>query len=86
MGEGVSRMNSLEGLEVYLPDGRRLGEVHDAVIDTNGMSCSHLFITGTDSELVEGGIHVAIPWRWIRAVDRIILLRWFPQTPIPLRP
>ena len=38
------------------------------------------------AELVEDRIHVAIPWRWIRAIEDVILLRWFPPTPIPKEP
>ena len=56
----------------------------DAVVDANGMQCTHLFVRDPDEALVEGSVHVAIPWRWIRAIDQIVLLRWFPPTPIPL--
>ena len=35
-------------------------------------------------DLVEGSIPLAVPWRWIRAIDEIVLLRWFPATPIPM--
>ena len=37
-------------------------------------------------ELVEDGIHLAIPWRWVRGINEIITLRWFPPTPIPKNP
>ena len=77
-------VTAVRGKEVFLPDGRRLGRVHDAVIDLEGMSCSHLFVTETTPELVEQCIDVAVPWRWIRGVGDIVVLRWFPQTPIPL--
>lgn len=84
MVQGEDALTRLSGLEVYLPDGRLLGKVHDAVIDTNSLQCTHLFVRDTDAELVEASIHVAIPWRWVKAVDRIVLLRWFPPTPIPM--
>jgi sporulation protein YlmC with PRC-barrel domain len=29
-------------------------------------------------------LHVAVPWRWVRAIDEVVLLRWFPPTPIPM--
>ena len=51
---------------MYLPSGQRLGVVYDVVIDTNGIKCTHLFVRQTDHELVEGGINVAVPWRWAR--------------------
>ncbi|MCH1540332.1 MAG: PRC-barrel domain-containing protein [Candidatus Poseidonia sp.] len=81
---GVESMSGWPGLEVYLPDGRKLGQVYDAVIDTATLHCTHLFVRDTPESLVEGGLHVAVPWRWIRAVDDVVLLRWFPPTPIPI--
>ncbi|GIS92137.1 MAG: hypothetical protein CM1200mP21_04320 [Candidatus Poseidoniales archaeon] len=35
------------------------------------------------ADLVEGRIHVAIPWNWIRSIGDVMILRWFPPTPIP---
>ena len=79
-------MTELRGREVILPDGRRLGMVHDTVVDFDGWTCSHLFVSDTSPDLVEGAIHIAIPWRWVRAVNEIVLLRWFPPTPLPREP
>ena len=83
---GESAASEIKGMPVILPDGRFLGTVHDAVVDTDSWSCSHLFIANPPPEMVEGRIHIAIPWRWIRAVSDVILLRWFPPTPIPRDP
>ena len=84
LGDDGRPLTSLAGLEVFLPDGRRLGRVHDAVIDADDMMCTHLFVRETDRELVEEGVHLAIPWRWVRGIEDIVVLRWFPETPIPL--
>ncbi|HJM41283.1 MAG TPA: PRC-barrel domain-containing protein [Candidatus Thalassarchaeaceae archaeon] len=84
MGEAVA--SELRGMPVILPDGRFLGTVHDMVVDSDEWTCTHLFVTNPPAELVEGRIHVAIPWRWIRAVEDVVLLRWFPPTPIPREP
>ncbi len=80
------KMTSLPGRTVFLPDGRRLGLVHDTVVDFDGWRCSHIFVRDTNPELVEGGIHLAIPWRWVKAVNEVVLLRWFPPTPLPRDP
>ena len=80
------RLTRLHGLPVHLPDGRLLGVVHDAVVEADGWRCSHLFVRDCRPELVEGGMHVAVPWRWVRGVHDIVVLRWFPPTPIPLDP
>lgn len=80
------RMSSLRGKNVFLPNGRRLGIVHDTVTDLDAWRCSHLFVKEIDPALVEDGIPLAIPWRWVRSVGDIILLRWFPPTQIPRDP
>ena len=42
-----------------------------------------LAINQCPDELVERGVHLTIPWRWIRSIGDVVLLRWFPKTPIP---
>ena len=85
MVQGVEVMSHWTGLDVYLPDGRKLGEVYDAVIDAESLHCTHLFVRNTPEDLVEGSLPLAVPWRWIRAINDIVVLRWFPPTPIPLQ-
>ena len=80
------RLTSLHGLPVVLPDARILGVVHDIVLDENASNCTHLFVVETPEEIVEGSLHVSIPWTWVRSISDVILLRWFPPTPIPRRP
>ena len=84
MVQGIEVVSQWTGLEVYLPDGRKLGVVHDAVLDAENMQCTHVFVRDTPEALVEGSIPLAVPRRWIRAIDEIVLLRWFPPTPIPI--
>ena len=83
---GESSASSLRGMPVILPDGRFLGNVHDTVVDAETWTCTHLFVADPPEHLVTDRIHVAIPWRWIAGVADVILLRWFPQTPIPREP
>ena len=60
MVKGVEVMSHWTGLDVYLPDGRKLGIVHDAVIDAESLHCTHLFVRGTPEHLVEGSIPLAV--------------------------
>ena len=89
VGTSVSRLMSdiraeqLRNLPVILPDGRALGVVHDAIVETETTSITHLFVTNPPVHLVEDGEHIAIPWRWVRSIGDVVLLRWFPQTPVP---
>lgn len=75
--------SEIKGLPVIIPDGRLLGTVHDTVIDVNNWSCTHIFVSDPPDAMVEGRTHVAVPWNWVRSVGDVVLLRWFPQTPIP---
>ena len=83
MGKGERNLSQLSGLQVYLPNGRLLGIVHDAVVEHASLSCTHLFVKDTPDDLVEGSIHVAVPWRWVRSVGDVVILRWLPPSQIP---
>ena len=83
MSKGERNLSQLSGLQVYLPNGRLLGVVHDAVVEHASLSCTHLFVKDTPNDLVEGSIHVAVPWRWVRSIGDVVILRWFPPTQIP---
>jgi sporulation protein YlmC with PRC-barrel domain len=76
-------MSSIRGLPVIIPDGRVLGTVHDTVLsaESGAWSCTHLFVSDPPASLV-----VAIPWNWVRSIGDVVILRWFPQTPIPKKP
>ena len=78
-----AEVSSVRNLPVILPSGRLLGTVHDTVIDTDDWVCTHIFAADPRSDLVEGRVHVAIPWNWVRSVGDVVVLRWFPPTPIP---
>ena len=83
MSKGERNLSQLSGLQVYLPNGRLLGVVHDAVVEHASLSCTHLFVKDTPDDLVEGSIHVAVPWRWVRSISDVVILRWFPPSQIP---
>ena len=73
----------LNGKEIYTPDGNHLGVVGETVIDGSTLKATHLFVAGCPDELVENGVHLTIPWRWVRSIGDVVILRWFPDTPIP---
>lgn len=76
-------VSQINGKEIYLPDGRLLGVVGETVIDGNQLCATHLFVAGCPDKLVEKGVHLTIPWRWVRSIGDVVILRWFPKTPIP---
>jgi sporulation protein YlmC with PRC-barrel domain len=75
--------SEIRGLPVILPDGRVIGTINDTIVETDTWKCSHIFVANPPSDLVEGRIHISIPWHWIRSVNDVVILRWFPPTPIP---
>ena len=76
-------ISQLNGKDIYVPDGRHLGVVGETVVDGAEMRATHLFVADCPEELVERGIHLTIPWRWVRSIGDVVILRWFPKTPIP---
>ena len=72
-------------LAVVLAGGAhaQAGKIQDTVIDTDGWTCTHIFVADPPADLVEGRIHVAVPWNWVRSIGDVVILRWFPPTPIP---
>lgn len=76
-------VSQIIGKDIYLPDGRLLGFVGETVIDGKDLCATHIFVSGTPDELVEKGVHLTIPWRWVRSIGDVVILRWFPKTPIP---
>ena len=54
-------MSQWTGLDVYLPDGRKLGVVHDAVLDADNMQCTHVFVRDTPEQLVEEAFLLRFP-------------------------
>jgi len=66
-------------LPVYTSKGRYVGEVRDVLIDIEEKKIDKLILTDTNKEFVEGGMDVAVPYRWVSAVGDIIILSYFPE-------
>ena len=78
-----SHASDIRGLPVILPSGRLIGTVYDMFVNTDDWSCTHIFVSNPPADLVENRTHLAIPWKWVRSVGDVVLLRWFPPTPLP---
>lgn len=66
-------------LPVYTHKGIYVGEVRNVLLDTEECKVDKLILTETNQELVENGIDVAVPYRWVSAVGDIIILSYFPE-------
>ena len=66
-------------LPVYTNRGIYVGEVRDVIIDVDERRVDKLVLTNTHKEMVEQGMDVAVPYRWVSAVGDIIILSYFPE-------
>ncbi len=72
-------MTELLGRQIYTPDGRLLGDVDNLVVDVDSSKLEGLFISESSPLLVEESRPVSIPYRWVAAVNDVILLKYFPK-------
>ncbi len=75
----LQEISDLIGLPVYTREGIFLGNVNNVIIDIEKQRVDGLFISGTNPVLVEGSRSVSVPYRWIKSIGDIILLRFFPK-------
>ncbi|MHB8586937.1 MAG: PRC-barrel domain-containing protein [Thermoplasmatota archaeon] len=66
-------------LPVYTSTGSFVGTVKNVVLDVGSRKLDSLLIGKTNPKLVEGGVDVAVPYRWVRAFDDVLLLQYFPS-------
>jgi sporulation protein YlmC with PRC-barrel domain len=69
---------NLIGLEIFSDKGYRLGNVTDVMVDFDSQVIYGLYVERTNDGLVEDGVPVLVPYRWVRAVGDVILLKRFP--------
>jgi len=72
-------MTELLERQIYTPDGRLLGEVDNVVVDVEGAKIDGLFVAESSPLLVEESRPVNVPYRWVTAVNDVVLLKYFPK-------
>ena len=72
-------MTELLGRQIYTPDGRLLGEVDNLVVDVEGSKIDGLYVDETSPMLVEDSRPTNVPYRWVSAVNDVVLLKYFPK-------
>ena len=75
----LTEVTELYGMPVYADKGILLGQVSDVIFDMEIQDIYGIYIENPNSQLVEMGSAVSIPYRWIKAIGEIILLRKFPS-------
>ena len=72
-------MTELLGRQIYTPDGRLLGEVDNVVVDVESAKAEGLYVEETSPMLVDDSRPVSVPYRWVSAVNDVVLLKYFPR-------
>jgi sporulation protein YlmC with PRC-barrel domain len=72
-------MTELLGRQIYTPDGRLLGEVDNVVVDVDQAKIDGLYVDETSPMLVEDSRPTNVPYRWVSAVNDVVLLKYFPR-------
>ena len=74
----LDEISRYSNMQVYTNQGVQLGTVENVVLDVTNSKVDALYISGTNPILVEDGVNLNVPYRWIQAVGDIILLKYFP--------
>ncbi|MCL4308770.1 MAG: PRC-barrel domain-containing protein [Candidatus Thermoplasmatota archaeon] len=69
----------LLGRQIYTADGRLLGDVDNVVVDVESAKVDGLFLSEASPILVEDPRPVNVPYRWVSAVNDVVLLKYFPR-------
>ncbi len=75
----LTEITELYDIKVYSDRGILIGIVKDIILDTDEQSIYGIYIENTNQDLVEGGSAISVPFRWIKAVGEVILLKKFPS-------
>ncbi len=74
----LTEITNLQGLEVITEKGISLGIIEDSVVNMDDGEIYELLITETNEEMVEDGVNVGVPFRWVQSVSKVVLLKYFP--------
>jgi len=72
-------MTELMGRQIYTPEGRLLGEVDNVIVDVEAAKVDGLYVDETSPMLVEDSRPTSVPYRWVSAVNDVVLLKYFPR-------
>ena len=75
----LDSVKGMSGLAVYTPEGVWVGNADNIVFDLRNRKIDGIFSSQTNPSLVERGVAVNIPYRWVKAVGDIIILKAFPE-------
>lgn len=75
----LDETSEVTGLEIYGPDGIFIGRADKLVVDPDLRAVTGIIISDPNPSIVDPGVIVKIPYRWVQAVGDVIILKVFPQ-------
>ena len=74
----LENISNMMGLEIYAPTGVFVGVVDEVIVSIPEMSVKGLFVAEANPALVDEGVSISIPFRWVQSVGDVVLLARFP--------
>ena len=75
----MEEVSEIIGLQVYTKEGIFLGTIDNLILDVEKAQIHGLFIRETNPLLVEGARSVSVPYRWVKDIGDVVILRYFPK-------
>ena len=75
----LEEISKIKGLEVYAPNGFFVGYADRFVIDPEINRITGIFLEESNPVLVDPGVSIKIPYRWVQSVGDVIILNSFPK-------
>ncbi len=75
----LDEVTSLQDIAIFTNFGEQVGVVDEVVVDLQKNQVTGLLVQESNEALVDGGVPITVPYRWIQAVGDIIILKHFPN-------
>ena len=75
----LEEISKIKDLEVYAPNGLFVGYADKYVMDPADKHITGIFIESASPVLVDAGVTIKIPYRWVQSVGDVIILNTFPK-------
>ena len=75
----LDEISKIMGLEVYAPNGLFVGFADRYVIDPADKRVTGIFMDSASPVLVDPGVSIRIPFRWVQSIGDVIILNSFPE-------
>ena len=75
----LEEISKIKGLEVYAPNGIFVGYADKYVINPADKRVSGIFMEDANPTLVDAGVSIKIPYRWVQSIGDVVILKSFPK-------